>query len=108
MSATRLSEGVITKPTRPLSSSRCGNVRNSSVTIDRKGIGSADIVGECHLSSRHRKLLSPLVTHRRKPGFNVCGSQLSSDCDVGASDVEERLAVGKEEVLSSSGEDTTP
>ncbi|XP_059453240.1 protein DETOXIFICATION 45, chloroplastic-like isoform X2 [Corylus avellana] len=108
MSATRLSKGVITKPTRPLSSSRCGNVRNSFVGIDRKGIGNADIVGGFHLSSRHRTLLSPLVTRRRKPGFNVCGSQLNSDCDVGASDVEERLTVGEEELLSSSGEDTTP
>ncbi|XP_062177891.1 protein DETOXIFICATION 45, chloroplastic isoform X2 [Alnus glutinosa] len=108
MSATRLSKGVITKPTRPLSSSRCGNVRNSSVPIDRKGIGNADIVGKCHLSSRRRTLLSPLLTRRRKPRFNVCSSQLSSDCDVGASDVEERLAVGEEEVLCSSGEDTTP
>jgi hypothetical protein len=107
MSATRLSKGIITKPTRPLSS-RCGNVRNSYVGIDRKGIGNADIVGGFHLSSRHRTLLSPLVIRRRKPGFNACGSQLNSDCDVGDSDVEERLAVGEEELLSSSGEDSTP
>jgi hypothetical protein len=107
MSATRLSKGVITKPTRPFSSSRRGIVRNSFVRIDRKGTGNADIVGGFHLSSRHRTLLSPLVTHRRKPGFNVCGSQLNSDCDVGASDVKERLAVGEEELLSSSGEDST-
>jgi hypothetical protein len=73
---------ALTKPTKPLSSLRCGNVRNSFVGIDRKGIGNADIVGGFHLSSRHRTLLSLLVTRRRKLGFNVCGSKLNSDCDV--------------------------
>ncbi|GMY05319.1 protein DETOXIFICATION 45, chloroplastic-like isoform X2 [Fagus crenata] len=100
MSATRVSKGIISKPTRPLSSSRPSQVRNSFVPIDRKRLNNAEIVDSCHLSSRNRAYLSPLVTWRRKPGFCLSGSQLSSDCDVGSSDVEE------EEALSSAGEDT--
>ena len=68
--------------------------------IDRKRLNNAEIVDGCHLSSRNRAFLSPLVTRRRTPGFCLSGSQLSSDCDVGSSDVEE------EEALSSAGEDT--
>ena len=100
MSATRVSKGIILKPTRPLSSSRPSQVRNSFVPIDRKRLNNAEIVDGCHLSSRNRAFLSPLVTRWRKPGFCLCGSQLSSDCDVGSSDVEE------EEALSSAGGDT--
>lgn len=100
MSATQVSKGIISKPTRPLSSSRPSQVRNSFVPIDRKRLNNAEIVDGCHLSSRNRAFLSPLVTRRRKPGFCLCGSQLSSNCDVGSSDVEE------EEALSSAGEDT--
>nr|XP_023870778.1 protein DETOXIFICATION 45, chloroplastic-like isoform X1 [Quercus suber]POF24105.1 protein detoxification 45, chloroplastic [Quercus suber] len=99
MLATRVSKGIITKPTRPLSLSRSSEVCNSFVPIDRNGLSNSEIVENCHLSLRNRAFLSPLVTRRRKLDLCVCDSQLSSDYDVSSSDVEE-------ETLSSAGEDT--
>lgn len=99
MLATRVSKGIITKPTRLLSLSRSSEVCNSFVPIDRNGLSNSEIVENCHLSLRNRAFLSPLVTRRRKPDICVCDSQLSSDYDVSSSDVEE-------ETLSSAGEDT--
>lgn len=101
MTATRFSEGVITKPTRPLSSSRPSRVRNSVVPIDRKRICNADVVGGCRLLLRHRTCSSPLVTSRRKFRLDICGSQLGSDCDV-----EQRLAEEEDGALNSAGKDT--
>uniref|UniRef100_A0A2N9G4K8 Protein DETOXIFICATION n=1 Tax=Fagus sylvatica TaxID=28930 RepID=A0A2N9G4K8_FAGSY len=95
MSATRVSKGIISKPTRPLSSSRPSQVRNSFVPIDRKRLNNAEIVDGCQFSSRNRAFLSPLVTRQRTPGFCLFGSQLSSDCDVGSSDVEEEEALSR-------------
>ncbi|KAG6709153.1 hypothetical protein I3842_06G117600 [Carya illinoinensis] len=108
MKATQFSKGVVTKPTRLLYSSRPSKICNFFVPVDRKWIGDADIVRACHLFSKHRIRLSPLVTRRRKPGSDACSCQLSSDCNIGSPDVEERLAVEEDEALSSAGKDVIP
>ncbi|KAG2703038.1 hypothetical protein I3760_06G118700 [Carya illinoinensis] len=108
MKATQFSKGVVTKPTRLLYSTRPSKICNFFVPVDRKWIGDADIVRACHLFSKHRIRLSPLVTRRRKPGSDACSCQLSSDCNIGSPDVEERLAVEEDEALSSAGKDVIP
>lgn len=108
MKATLLSKGVIAKPTRLLYSSRPSKVRNSFVPVDRKWAGDANIVRSCRLFSRHRIGLSLLVTRRRKPGSDACSGQFSPDCNLGSSDVEERLAVEEHDALSRAGKDVIP
>lgn len=83
---------------------RRDDARKFVAFTDKKDLSQADVVGGCN--DRHRKLSTPLVTHRRKLRFPVVGDQLSSDCGVSSSEFEERSALQVERVDSNAGNST--
>ncbi|KAM1483226.1 hypothetical protein TB2_034651 [Malus domestica] len=65
----------------------------------RKDLSNANAVGGCNLYATRRALCTPLVTRRRRPCFPMVANQLSSDLDVGSSEVEGKLGLEEEEAL---------